>query len=625
MNSAENLLETARQLRRSGDLLEAYACLRQAVVMGPESYSFLAKAAELFERLQAQAPLPGIIRSCRVAYLCNHTVVFHRPILGLLAWMDGMAMDIYVPPYGTVAQDVLNPDSPLYAFAPDFVLFATDWRDANLPAISSDPESTVRATLNGRKSQWDAVLRGVPCRIIQHNFDLPVCDAYGALSQRLPGVRSAVLRELNLQLARIAPPQVAILEQDQVSANFGRERWQDDRLWHLAKQHPAHAALPALAKAQLALIRAGLGLSKKVLVLDLDNTLWSGVIGEDGLVGIRLGPPDARGEAHQALQQYCLELKERGILLAVCSKNDEADARLPFEKHEGSVLKLTDFAVFTANWQDKAANLQAMAHKLNLGLDSFVFLDDNPAERAQVRADLPMVTVPELGNDPADYIRTLAAGRYFEAWSLSEEDRLRAESYAVDAQREQLQHSVVSVTEYLRELRMVCTHGSFDEVTLPRVAQLVGKTNQFNLTSRRHSLEELRRFSQNEKNFTHWFRLQDRFGDSGIVGVIIAVDDGEACWRIDTLLMSCRVMGRGMERFMIQTLVAEARERGIDKLVGVYCPTPKNSIVAEFYAIVSFLRRDGNHAGHIFDLDVKETQLVAPPIEDATAGLRRMS
>jgi len=361
----------------------------------------------------------------------------------------------------------------------------------------------VRAALNGVKCQWDAVLQRLPCRIIQHNFDLPVSDAYGALSQRLPGVRLAILRELNLRLSQIAPPQVAILDQDQVSANFGRERWQDDRAWHLAKQHPAHAALPALAKAELALIRAGLGLTKKVLVLDLDNTLWSGVIGEDGLGGIRLGPPDARGEAHQALQQYCRELKERGILLAVCSKNDEADARLPFEEHEGSVLKLADFAVFTANWQDKAANLQAMAHKLNLGLDSFVFLDDNPAERAHVRAHLPMVTVPELANDPAGYIRTLAAGRYFEAWSLSEEDRLRADSYAVDAQREQLQHSAVSVAEYLRELCMVCTHGSFDEVTLPRVAQLVGKTNQFNLTSRRHSLEELRRFSQNQKHWTH--------------------------------------------------------------------------------------------------------------------------
>ena len=625
MTSAENLLESARQLRRAGDVAAAYDCLRQAVGTGPESYEFLAKAAELFERLQAQAPLPGIIRSCRVAYLCNHTVVFHRSILSLLAWMDGLAMEVYAPPYGTVAQDVLQPDSALYAFAPDFVLFASHWRDANLPAISSDPDSTVRTALHGIKCQWDTVLSRLPCRIIQHNFDLQVSDAYGALSQRLPGVRSAILRELNLRLSQIAPPQVAILDQDQVSANFGRERWQDDRAWHLAKQHPAHAALPALAKAQLALIRAGLGLTKKVLVLDLDNTLWSGVIGEDGLGGIRLGPPDARGEAHQALQQHCRELKDRGILLAVCSKNDEADARLPFEEHEGSVLKLADFAVFTANWQDKAANLEAMAQKLNLGLDSFVFLDDNPAERAHVRAHLPMITVPELANDPAEYIRALAAGRYFEAWSLSEEDRMRADSYADDARRERVQHSTVSVEEYLRELCMVCAHGPFDEATLPRVAQLVGKTNQFNLTSRRHSLEELRRFSQSEKHWTHWFRLQDKFGDSGIIGVIVAVDDGESNWRVDTLLMSCRVMGRGMEQFMIQTLVAEARKRGIDKLVGVYCRTPKNSVVEKFYAKVGFRRLDVNDADEEFELNVQEVRLAASAIEDATLAVKETS
>lgn len=624
MPSAENLLEIARQLRRSGDVPGAYDALRQAVATGPESYPFLAKAAELFERLKEQAPLPGGTRSCRVAYLCNHTVVFHRPILSLLAWHEGLAMEWYAPPYGMVPQVVVNPDSPLYAFAPDFVLFANHWRDANLPAISSAPESTLRATLIDVKCQWDTVLSRVPCRIIQHNFDLPVCDAYGALSQRLPGVRSAILRELNLRLSQIAPPHVAILDQDQVSANFGRERWQDDRTWHLAKQHPAHAALPALARAQLALIRAGLGLTKKVLVLDLDNTLWSGVIGEDDLGGIRLGPPDARGEAHQALQHYCRELKERGILLAVCTKNDESDARLPFEEHEGSVLKLADFAVFTANWQDKAPNLQAMARKLNLGLDSFVFLDDNPAERAHIRAHLPMVTVPEIANDPADYIRTLAAGRYFEAWSLSEEDRSRTDSYAADAKRERLQHSAVSMTEYLRELCMVCTHGSFDEVTLPRVAQLVGKTNQFNLTSRRHSLEELRGFSQSEKHWTHWFRLQDRFGDSGIIGVIVAADNGEGNWRVDTLLMSCRVLGRGMEQFMIQTLVAAAKSRGIDKLVGIYCPTPKNSIVSEFYTIVGFRRLDVD-AGEEFELDVREAQSPPSLIEDANLALKGTS
>ena len=625
MPSAENVLELARERRRTGDVTGAYAALRQAVVTGPETYGFLAKAAELFDRLHKQSPPPGISRACRVAYLSNHTVLFHLPILRVLAWSEGLALEIYTSPYGALTQEVMKPTSGLYAFSPELVLFANQWRDSNLPALSSDPESTVQRVLDGLKGQWDAVVSRQPCRIIQHNFDLPAWEAFGTLSQRLRGGRQAVLRELNLRLAQMAPPQVAILDQSQVSANFGRERWQDDRAWYLAKQHPAHEALPVLAKAQLALIRAGLGLTKKVLVLDLDNTLWGGVIGEDGLGGIQLGPPDSRGEAHQALQRYCRELKERGILLAVCSKNDEQDARLPFDRHEASVLTLNDFAAFFANWKDKVDNLQAMARRLNLGLDSFVFLDDNPAERAHVRAQLPMVAVPEITDDPAEFIRVLAAGRYFEAWSLSEEDRQRTESYAADAQREQLLRGAASEAEYLRDLHMVCTHGSFDEATLPRVAQLVGKTNQFNLTSRRHSLEELRRVSQNGKNWTQWFRLRDRLGDSGIIGVIVALADGDDAWRIDTLLMSCRVMGRGMEQFMVQTLVAEAKKRRIDKLVGSYCRTPKNSIVADFYTTIGFQQFSATAAETVFVLAPGTAQPPALPIEDATLASRRPS
>jgi FkbH-like protein len=614
------MLETARQRRRAGDVAGAYDALRQAASMGPQTYEFLAKVAELFDRLHKQSPPPEVNQSCRIAYLSNHTVLFLLPILRVLAWLEGLALDIYTPPYGTVTQEVMKPNAGLSAFSPDIVLFASHWRDANLPALSSCPDSTMQAVLDNLKIQWDAVLSRHPCRIIQHNFDLPVWDAYGTLSQRLRGGRVAVLRELNLRLPQMAPPQVAILDQAQVSANFGRERWQDDRAWYLAKQHPAHEAIPVLAKAQLALIRAGLGLSKKVLVLDLDNTLWGGVIGEDGLGGIQLGPPDPRGEAHQALQRYCRELRERGILLAVCSKNDEQDARLPFERHEASVLALSDFAAFFANWMDKAENLQKMARKLNLGLDSFVFLDDNPAERAHVRAHLPMVTVPEIGSDPAEFVQVLAGGRYFEAWSISQEDQQRTESYAANAEREQLARGAASETEYLRDLRMVCTHGPFDEVTLPRAAQLVGKTNQFNLTTRRHSLEELQRVSQDARNWTQWFRLQDRFGDSGIIGVIVALADGGDTWQIDTLLMSCRVMGRGMEQFMMQTLITAAKNQRIQRLVGRYCRTPKNSVVAGFYTSVGFCQLAANSGETVFELSIGAAQLPAIAIEDASVS-----
>jgi FkbH-like protein len=229
-----------------------------------------------------------------------------------------------------------------------------------------------------------------------------------------------------------------------------------------------------------------------------------------------------------------------------------------------------------------------------------------------------MITVPEIGNDPAEFVRVLAGGRYFEAWSISQEDRQRTESYTADAERERLLRGTASEAEYLRDLHMVCTHGPFDEVTLPRVAQLVGKTNQFNLTSRRHSLEELRRVGQDERNWTQWFRLRDRFGDSGIIGVIVALADGHDAWQIDTLLMSCRVMGRGMEQFMIQTLVTAAENKRIRKLFGKYHRTSKNSVVSEFYTSVGFRQLAATTVETLFELPMGAVQLPAMPIEDVS-------
>jgi FkbH-like protein len=588
VESADNLLDQARARRRDGDAPGAYGLLWEALGAEDLSYEFLAKAADLFARLKKQAPAPGANWTPKLAYLCRHTAALHLPILEVMAWREGLLLQLYAPAYGVVEQEVLEPHSGLYAFKPDVVLFAGHWRDAALSACSPRPAEQLQTVLTNVQALWKAVLSNHPCRIVQHNFDSPAWDSYGSLASRLPRGRLALLRELNLRLAQVAPPQVAILDVDQLSASFGRERWEDARLWHLAKQHPAPAALPALAAAQIALVRAGLGLTRKVLALDLDNTLWGGVIGEDGLEGIQLGPPDARGEAHQALQQYCLELKQRGVLLAVCSKNNEDDARLPFAEHEASILKLEDFAAFVANWQDKAENLRVIAHTLNVGLDSFVFLDDNPVERASIRGRLPMVAVPEVGSDPSDFIAALGRGRYFEAWSLSEEDQLRTAGYAANAQRQEVQKRCGSQADYLRELGMVCEHGPFDARTLPRVAQLVGKTNQFNLTTQRHSLEALRRLAEDPGNWTQWFRLRDRFGDFGLIGVIIAVPAGPDRLRADTFLMSCRVMGRTVEHFMALELFAFARRRGIRTLIGIYRPTPKNSMVAGLWPQFGF-------------------------------------
>ncbi|MBX0331342.1 HAD-IIIC family phosphatase [Oscillochloris sp. ZM17-4] len=581
-------LARTRVYRRLGRIDEAFADLRRAIV-GQEEYGFLTVAARLLDRLSRQG-VPPAQRKARIAILSSTTSDLMVSLLRLACFRDGIDASLYVGPYGNIQQEILSPASGLYAFAPDFVLIATHWHDANLPPFSARPDDEVQRVVGEVRQLWESLLQRHACRIIQHNFELPPIDAYGHLGLSLPGGRGHMLREINRRLLEIAPGAVAVLDLDHVAASYGKRRWSDMAYWYTAKQYPAADALVPLIDRQAALVRAGLGLAKKVLALDLDNTLWGGVIGEDGLEGIRLGPPSAVGEAHQALQRYAAELKERGVLLVVCSKNNDEDARLPFLHHDAMVLRLDDIVLFRANWRDKPANLREIASQLNLGVDSFVFLDDNPAERDLMRRELPEVATPECGADPAGYIAALDRGLYFESWALSQEDRERHLSYRSNALRAELQAVAPSLEDFLRSLDMVAEIGVVGEPVLARVAQLIGKTNQFNLTSRRRSEAEIRQLIGQDGSWTQYFKLNDRFGDNGLVGVMIArrVPADISTWEIDTWLMSCRVIGRQMEQLMLQTLIEAAYARGVRALRGVYTPTAKNAMVAQLYPRLGF-------------------------------------
>lgn len=588
----EAYLSRSRLHQQLDNIQSAFADLRRAV-LGHDDYGFLARAARLFARLRRRSA-PSAARKARIAVLSSTTTDLLVPLLQLACFRDGIDTELYVAPFGNFRQEILNAASGLYAFAPDFVLIATHWRDANLPPFSDTPDERIGRVVTEFRQLWDTLLRLRACRIIQHNFDLPGIDPYGHLSLSLPGGRGQMLREVNRQLLEVAPSSVVVLDLDQVSAKYGKQEWFDASYWHLAKQYPAANALPLLVDHQVALIRAGLGLTKKVLALDLDGTLWGGVIGEDGLEGIRLGPPSAVGEAYQALQQYAASLKDHGILLTVCSRNNEEDARLPFLHHDAMVLQLDDFAVFRANWLDKPANLREIANRLNLGIDSFVFLDDNPVERAFVRRELPEVAVPELDADPATFVAALERGLYFEALTLSQEDKERHRIYQVNVLREELRASK-SLEDFLCSLEMEAETGPFDEVVLARVIQLIGKTNQFNLTTRRHSEEQVRRMMASGECWTQYFKLRDRFGDNGLVGGMIAhqVSADPLTWEIDTWLMSCRVIGRGMEQFMLHMLVEAAQRRAVQLIRGVYIPTAKNAMVSDLYPRLGFVKSEG--------------------------------
>ena len=609
---AENELRRARLLHRLGRTHAASAALR-AALKGHFDYGFLVKAARLHGSLVRGGALPAA-RRIRVALISSTTSHLVAPLLRLACFRDGIDAATYEAPYGSYAQEILDPASGLYTFAPDFVVIATNWRDAGLPHLTDRPEIEIERVVSQCVQLWGRLLERHACRIVQQNFDLPVIDPDGHLATARSNGRSYMLRQINLDLAERAPDGVTILDVDQVSATFGKRAWFDASYWYLAKQYPSVEALPLLVDSQVAVIRAALGLSRKVLVLDLDNTLWGGVIGEDGLEGIRLGPPSATGEAHQALQSYALELKERGVLLAVCSKNNEADARLPFEKHDSSVLRLDDFVAFRANWNDKPTNLREIAAALNLGIDSLVFVDDNPVERALVRRELPEIAVPEIGTDPSQFVGILDRYRYFEALSISREDQERHQSYRANAMRAELQTTAASLDEFLRGLEMTMEAGRCDETVLQRVIQLLGKTNQFNLTARRHSEQAVRQMMTSPDWWTQWFRLRDRFGDNGLIGLMFAhrTATDATTWEIDTWLMSCRVIGRRVEEAMLGVLIQTALAAGGRTVRGLYCPTAKNGMVADLYERLGFDRHHVEVDGavvHVLDLSARRVEV----------------
>ena len=316
--------------------------------------------------------------------------------------------------------------------------------------------------------------------------------------------------------------------------------------------------------------------------------MWGGVIGDDGLEGIKIAQGDATGEAHLAVQQMALALRQRGIVLAVSSKNTDEVARTPFRQHPDMLLKESHIAVFQANWNDKATNIKAIAEELSLGLDAMVFLDDNPMERDLVRRMLPQVAVPELPDDPATYARTLAAAGYFESVAFSKEDRERAAMYQSNADRVALQNQAGDIDSYLASLEMQIEFAPFDRTGRARISQLINKSNQFNLTTRRYSEAEVAAAEEDPQAFTLQVRLVDRFGDNGMISVIICRLGGPDTWEIDTWLMSCRVLGRKVEAMVLREILAQAQQAGMKRVVGVYRPTEKNALVREHYQKLGF-------------------------------------
>jgi FkbH-like protein len=573
------MLASARNLFAAGHPDQAWYPLA-AACKGRASPRTLRNAARLLAQARKKAEAP-FRRRCRIALLSSTTIDFLAPILRAQCFGAGIDAEVYIGPFNQYEQEIRDPDSGLARFRPDVIAIATDWRSLGLRDEEDSPGEAVRARCAGLESLWRESRERLGATVIQFNFEAPPFDALGHLSAALPGGRGHLLREINLALWEAAARThgVVILDVDQIAARFGKDRWNDPVLWHTARQYPSAEAMPSLGHQLTALLRAILGLTSKCLALDLDGVLWGGVIGEDGLGGIQLGGP--AGEAFVAFQHYLQSLTRTGALLAVCSKNNHEDAVLPFRQHPEMVLRERDIAVFKANWKPKEENLRAIAAALNIGLDAMVFVDDNPAERSRVRQNLPEVEVVELPAEPAQYIAAVDRQGLFETLSITREDRQRTASIRENLERKTLESTAGGVDDYLAQLDIKVQLAPFDEINLPRIVQLINKTNQFNLTTRRRGDAEVRALPATGA-YTQAMRASDRFGDSGLTGVLIAIPEGDGL-RVETWLMSCRVLGRRLEEAMFAALVRYAAENRYTHITGEYIPTAKNSQVADLY------------------------------------------
>jgi FkbH-like protein len=418
---------------------------------------------------------------------------------------------------------------------------------------------------------------------------------------------------------------VFVLDYDALVASHGRARWHDERKWLSARMPVAAARLPDLADEYLRAVLPLTGRLAKVLVVDLDNTLWGGVVGEDGLEGVRLGP-EYPGAPYLALQRAILALRARGVILAVASKNNDADAMEVLERHPEMLLRPHHFAAMEIGWGDKAQSLRKLAADLNLGLDAFAFLDDSPVERDRVRVATPEVTVIDLPGDPMDYAGALLACPAFERLSVSNEDRERGRIYAEQRQRADLERSATTLEDFLRSLQMVMDMFEARPEDVPRIAQLTQKTNQFNLTTRRYSEQQVAGMLLDAETHVYRARLEDRFGDNGLVGVAIT-REAKGVSEIDTLLLSCRVIGRTVETAMLARLAADAGARGCHVIRGVFAPTARNELAGALYPAHGFAKVGDGEAGLVWEhelpaADLRTPDWIAARRDLAPAGVR---
>jgi FkbH-like protein len=536
---------------------------------------------------------PASSKSLRLAIIGGYSFYPLSELLEHLLAVSGVSVELFVGEFDNYIPEILAADSRLLAFRPEVVLFLPAERHCQYEGGLSGDRSEQEAEAVRKAGEVLELCRklgeATGAEVIVSNFILPAGFDPGAYRTRSLGSDWSFRKRVNLELGLAAPSFVHLCDAEFLSCRRGTLASRDPRHWFESKQPCSPALLLDLARETAHLIEQLRRAPRKVLVLDLDNTLWGGVIGDDGLDGIELGDTSPRGEAFKAFQRYVLSLSQRGVLLAVCSKNDQARAMEAFEKHPEMVLRPEHIVSFKANWEPKSDNLRAIAAELDLGLDSLVFVDDNPAEIEIVRQFAPEVKAVLLGPDPADYVGRLQDSRSFEPRSITKEDESRTTLYRQRAERAAHQASMTDMPAYLRSLEMTGVIAGFEEIDVARIAQLINKSNQFNLTTRRRTEGEVRVVASDKGFDCFTVRLNDRFGEHGLISIVICEAEGETLV-IDTWLMSCRVLNRQVEHAVANEIFRLARARGCRFVRGAFIPTAKNGMVEGHYPLMGFER-----------------------------------
>jgi FkbH-like protein len=617
-------------LKGSIEISEAKAAYTQAVAdkdaaaMLAHAHAFLrlsptlGTAQQLVNTLPLDLPNRAAVR-LKVAFLRSYTVEPSIPFLRALARLYGVDLTVKVGDFNSYAQEVIDPASWLYQFNPDIVILASQTRDVapdlwygSGDVSSEEAESLVSSIVSPLVSIIGRLRSRTSASLIIQNLEQPELPNAGLLDSRRETGQEELIKMVNrrLSLAALKYDGVYILDYDALVARHGRERWTDEKKWLTSRSPVAADCLIFAAREYLRFVLPLSGRLSKVLVVDLDNTLWGGIIGEDGPTGIKIGP-EYPGATYTSLQRAIMKIADRGVLLAICSKNNLADALEVLEHHPEMLLRPKHFAAIRINWIDKAQNLRDIASELNVGIDSIAFLDDNPVERQRIKLELPEVSVIDLPADPAGYASTLLSSPVFERLTLTAEDRARGSYYSAQRERKSSESSAGSLEDFYRSLEMKSEIVAVTPTTLARIAQLTQKTNQLNMTTKRYTESEVQAMTRDPAWNLFGIKIVDKFGDNGIVGAVFLKVVGDTI-DIDTFLLSCRVIGRTVETMILSHVCDIAVAAGCTKLIGWFLPTKKNEPAAKIYPDSGFSKIEENESGSLWQLSLRGELIKKP-------------